>query len=108
MAFKMKGAPFQVHKPGHKAKPGEKVVAQGADENDVKADAEYNKRTVKEVGLGGTKEYQDGKPTTKSLKEVRARISKERMELVKSGATAAEIKSFDTYQNKRISELYKG
>jgi len=44
MAFKMKGAPFQVHKPGHKGKPGTKVVAQGADENDVKADAEYNKR----------------------------------------------------------------
>ena len=61
---------------------------------------------VKEVGLGGTKEYHDGKPVTKSLKEVRARISEERMELVKGGATAAEIKSFDTYQNKRISELY--
>jgi hypothetical protein len=44
MAFKMKGAPFQVHKPGHKGKPGTKVVAQGADENDVKADAEYSKR----------------------------------------------------------------
>ena len=44
MAFKMKGAPFQVHKPGHKSKPGTKVVAQGADENDVKADAEYSKR----------------------------------------------------------------
>ena len=106
MAFKMKGAPFQKHKPGHKGKPGTKVVAQGADENDVKADAEYAKRAVKEVGLGGTKEYQDGKPTTKSLKEVRARISKERMELVKSGATAAELKAFDKYQNKRISELY--
>ena len=103
MAFKMKGAPFQKHKPGHKGKPGTKVVAQGADENDVKADAEYAKRAV---GLGGTKEYQDGKPTTKSLKEVRARISKERMELVKSGATAAELKAFDKYQNKRISELY--
>ena len=44
MAFKMNNAPFQVHKPGHKGKPGTKVVAQGADENDVKADAEYNKR----------------------------------------------------------------
>jgi len=106
MAFKMKGAPFQVHKPGHKSKPGTRVVAQGADENDVKADAEYNKKTIKEVGLGGTKSYQDGKPTAKSLKEVRAEISKERMELVKGGATAAELKAFDKYQNKRISELY--
>jgi hypothetical protein len=44
MAFKMKGAPFQVHKPGHKGKPGEKVVDMGADENDELADAEYNKR----------------------------------------------------------------
>jgi hypothetical protein len=44
MAFKMRGAPFQVHKPGHKGKPGEKVVAQGADENDVKADAEYDRK----------------------------------------------------------------
>ena len=61
---------------------------------------------VKEVGMGGTKEYRDGKPVTKSLKEVRARISKERMELVKGGATAAELKAFDKYQNKRISELY--
>ena len=61
---------------------------------------------VKEVGMGGTKEYRDGKPVTKSLKEVRAEISKERMELIKSGATEKEIKAFDKYQNKRISELY--
>ena len=61
---------------------------------------------VKEVGMGGTKAYRDGKPVTKSLKEVRAEISKERMELVKGGATAAELKAFDKYQNKRISELY--
>jgi len=61
---------------------------------------------VKEVGMGGTKEYHDGKPVTKSLKEVRAEISKERMELIKSGATKKEIKAFDEYQNKRISELY--
>ena len=61
---------------------------------------------VKEVGMGGTKEYQDGKPVTKSLKEVRAAISKERMELVKGGATAAELKAFDKYQNDRISKLY--
>ncbi len=61
---------------------------------------------VKEVGMGGTKEYHDGKPVTKSLKEVRAEISKERMELVKGGATAAELRAFDKYQNKRISELY--
>ena len=44
MAFKMRGAPFQVHKPGHKGKPGTKVVAQGADENDEIRDAEYNNR----------------------------------------------------------------
>ena len=44
MAFKMKGAPFQVHKPGHKGKPGTNVVAKGADENDKIADAEYNNR----------------------------------------------------------------
>ena len=61
---------------------------------------------VREVGMGGTKEYRDGKPVTKSLKEVRAEISKERMELVKGGATAAELKAFNKYQNKRISELY--
>ena len=61
---------------------------------------------VKEVGMGGTKEYRDGKPVAKSLKEVRAEISKERIELVKGGATAAELKAFDKYQNKRISELY--
>ena len=61
---------------------------------------------VKEVGMGGTKEYRDGQPVTKSLKEVRAEISKERMELIKSGATEKEIKAFDKYQNKRISELY--
>ena len=61
---------------------------------------------VKEVGMGGTKEYRDGKPVTKSLKEVRAEISKERMELVKGGATAAELKAFNKYQNKRINELY--
>ena len=61
---------------------------------------------VKEVGMGGTKEYRDGKPVTKSLKKVRAEISKERMELVKGGATSVELKAFDKYQNKRISELY--
>ena len=61
---------------------------------------------VKEVGMGGTKEYRDGQPVTKSLKEVRAEISKERMELIKGGATKQEIKAFDKYQNKRISELY--
>ena len=77
MAFKMKGAPFT-----------------------------KNGDPVKEVGLGGTKEYRDGQPVTKSLKEVRAEISKERMELIKGGATKQEIKAFDKYQNKRISELY--
>lgn len=40
----MNGAPFQVHKPGHKGKPGTKVVAQGADENDKIKDAVYNNR----------------------------------------------------------------
>ena len=50
MAFKMKGgpmarnygAPFKKHVPGHK---GTKVVDQGADQNDVIADAEYAEKS---------------------------------------------------------------
>ena len=61
---------------------------------------------VKEVGMGGTKEYQDGKPVTKSLAEVREAISKERVEMSQGGATAAELKAFDIYQNKLIADMY--
>ena len=61
MAFKLKGSPMarnygppfkhstekvlgKEQPVGKHSHPGEKVVAQGADVNDVKADAEYNKR----------------------------------------------------------------
>lgn len=57
--------------------------------------------------LYGTKETHNGVDTYKTLKEVRDNISKERQSLIKNGATDKEIKNFDTYQNKRISELYK-
>ena len=57
--------------------------------------------------LYGTKETHDGVDIYKTLKEVRDNISKERQSLIKNGATDKEIKNFDTYQNKRISELYK-
>ena len=57
--------------------------------------------------LYGTKETHNGVDTYKTLKEVRDNISNERQILIKHGATEQEVKNFDTYQNKRISELYK-
>lgn len=57
--------------------------------------------------LYGTKETHNGVDTYKTLKEVRDNISGQRQSLIKNGATDEEIKNFDTYQNKRISELYK-
>ena len=57
--------------------------------------------------LYGTKETHNGVDTYKTLKEVRDNINRERQSLISNGATDKEIKNFDTYQNKRISELYK-
>ena len=77
----MRGAPFQVHKPGHKGKPGEKVVDMGADENDKLADAEYNNRP-----LPG--ENPDTEVSNKSTKEPdKARVIndlQDRIEFLKS------------------------
>ena len=34
------GPPFKNHKPGHKSKPGERVVAQGADVDDLESEGD--------------------------------------------------------------------
>ena len=55
----------------------------------------------------GRKEVHNGKDVYPSLDDVRKQISAERIELLKSGASEAELKAFDTHANKRISELSK-
>ena len=55
----------------------------------------------------GRKEVHDGKDVYPTLAEARKEIAKERAELIKGGASKQEIKDFDTYQNKRLSELSK-
>lgn len=55
----------------------------------------------------GRKEIHGGKDVYPTLAEAREAIHKNRVELIEGGASKQEIKDFDTYQNKRLSELSK-
>ena len=85
MAFKMKGYPMN-------GDPVEPLVP---------------KQATSVPDQPGRKEVHNGKDVYPSLDEVRKQISAERIELVKGGASDAELKAFDTHANKRLSELSK-
>ena len=102
MAFKMKGFPLK-----EGSRRAERKERKKAHDEFVPAESLKAKGPTQAPDQPGRKEVHNGKDVYPSLADARKQISAKRIEMVKGGASEAELKAFDTHANERLSELSK-